>query len=78
MDPATGITTSGSAHPRTELRESVPWQARCLVSLGDQHMTVTGKVLKGSGVTIAQIFNGGDSITLAELQYSGGGFTLIL
>ena len=39
-------------------------------------MTVTGKVTKGGGITIAQVFNGRDGITLGELQYSTGGFTL--
>jgi len=77
MSPATGVTTPGSQHPRTELRELAPsgggaaWSAA-----GTNTMTVTGKVIKGSGVTIAQVFNGPDSIPLGELQYSGGGFTM--
>jgi hypothetical protein len=77
MDPVTGITTTNSVHPRTELREMAPggggaaWSAS-----GTNTMTVKGKVLKGSSVTIAQVFNGPSSITLAELQYSSGGFTL--
>jgi len=55
------------------------WQGRCWSASATNTMTVTGKVLKGSGVTIeSPNFNGGDSITLAELQYSGGGFTLFL
>ena len=77
MDPATGITTANSAHPRTELRESNPAGGAAAWSpSGTNTMTVTGKVLKGSGITIAQVFNGGDGNTLAELQYSSGGFSL--
>jgi len=84
MDPATGITTLGSTHCRSELREStsdgsgVTWD-----SAQTNVMTVTGKILqlgKGSGgnTTVAQVFNGRDKITLMELQYSGskGGFAL--
>ena len=84
MDPATGITTNGSTHCRTELREfsadgkSVTWKASAT-----NVMTVNGKVLKlGAGAsgntTVAQIFNDSDSITLMELQYSAskGGFAL--
>lgn len=77
MDPATGVTTANSTHPRTELRESNANGASADWSpAATNTMTVTGKVLKGSGVTIAQVFNGGDGITLAELQYSSGGFTV--
>jgi hypothetical protein len=77
MDPATGVTTSGSVHPRTELREMSPAGAGAAwPSDAINTMTVTGKVLKGSNVTIAQVFNGPPSIPLAELQYSSGGFTL--
>ena len=77
MDPASGVTTSGSVHPRTELRESTATGGAAAWSASATNtMTVTGKVLKGSGVTIGQVFNGPDSITLAELQYSSGGFSL--
>jgi hypothetical protein len=77
MDPATGVTTSGSVHPRTELRESnATGGAATWSPAGTNTMTVTGKVVKGGGVTIAQVFNGPQSITLGELQYSSGGFTL--
>jgi hypothetical protein len=82
MDPAHGITSSGSLHPRTELREvtasggQVAWPASAINSL-----TVTGKVLEVGGgtsghVTVGQIFNGSDSIPLFELMYSNavGGF----
>jgi hypothetical protein len=78
MDPATGITTPGSVHCRSELHETTLW-----TSSGTNTMTVSGMVLKvggGSGgdVTIAQVFNNDDSITLCELQYSvkAGGLNL--
>ncbi len=77
MDPPTGITTSGSTHCRTELRELTPagrqaaWQ-----TTGTNTMTVTGKVVKGSGVTVAQVFDGGGGNTLCELQFNANGFGL--
>jgi hypothetical protein len=76
MDPATGITTSGSVHCRTEFHEAdSSGQGANWTSSGTNTMTVSGTVLQvggGSGgvVTIAQVFNGSDGITLAELQYS--------
>jgi hypothetical protein len=77
MDPATGVTTADSNHCRTELRESTSTGAAASWSpSGTNTMTVTGKVLKGSNVTIAQVFNRRDGITLAELQYSSSGFTV--
>ena len=77
MDPATGVTTANSQHPRTEFREMLPGgSAAAWMASGTNTMTVKGKVLMGSSVTVAQVFNGGGSITLAELQYSSGGFTL--
>jgi len=84
MDPQHGITTSGSKHPRCEMRESTSSGAQAGWSpYASNTMTVVGKVLKvggGSGgdVTIGQVFNGSDSITMAELQYSNGskGFKL--
>jgi hypothetical protein len=72
MDPDYGITTSGSKHPRTELRESKTWHGT-----GTNVMTVTGKVLQSSTITVGQIFNSNDSITLAELQYTSGGFQVL-
>jgi len=39
-------------------------------------MTVTGKVVKGSGVTVAQVFDGGGGNTLCELQFNGKSFGL--
>ncbi len=84
MDPATGITTSGSAHCRSELHEDdSSGQGAAWASSGTNTMTVSGAVLQVGGgsagdVTVAQVFNGTDSITLAELQYSvgRGGFAL--
>jgi hypothetical protein len=82
MDPHHGITSSGSKHPRTELREldsdgnRVEWSAS-----GTNTLTVTGQVLQVGGgakgrVTVGQVYNGTDSIPLFELEYSNavGGF----
>ena len=85
MDPATGITTSGSVHCRTEMRESTADGGQAAwASTGTNTMTVTGKVLKVGGgssgdVTVGQLFNGTDSIPLIEMQYSvgKGGFELL-
>jgi hypothetical protein len=85
MDPATGVTTSGSEHCRTELREltSAGAQAAWTAS-GTNSMTVSGRVLKVGGglsgaVTVGQLFNGTDSIPLCELEFStrAGGFKLL-
>ena len=77
MDPVSGITTSGSVHPRTELREmSSTGTSREWTTTGTNTMTVSAKVLKGSHITIGQIFNASNSITLAELQYDSGKFKL--
>jgi hypothetical protein len=79
MDPVTGITTPGSTHPRTELRESAPNGGEAAWSASATNtMTVSGKVLQGTSVTIAQVFNGPQSIPLGELQYNSGkgGFEL--
>jgi hypothetical protein len=84
VDPAHGITTSGSKHPRAEMRESTSSGAEAAWSAaGTNTMTVTGKVLRVGGgssgaVTVGQVFNGTDSITLCELQYSNAakGFKL--
>lgn len=75
MDPEQGVTTSGSTRCRTELREQDPaggdagWP-----SSGTHTMTVEGKVTKmGDGsIAVGQLFNGTDSIPLAELQYTTG------
>jgi hypothetical protein len=85
MDPATGITTSGSQHCRTEMREMAPGGGGAAwPSTGTNTMTVTGKVLKVGGgssgtVAVGQVFNGTDSIPLCELMYStsAGGFKLL-
>jgi hypothetical protein len=82
MDPEQGITSSGSKHPRTELREvdssgsHVEWSASRTNTL-----TVTGQILQVGGgsngrVTVGQVYNGTDSIPLFELEYSNaaGGF----
>jgi len=80
MDPATGITTSGSTRCRTEMREQVPGAGSAgWASSGTNTMTVEGKVVKmgGGSITVAQVFNADDSIPLGELQYtSGHKFTL--
>lgn len=84
MDPATGITTMGSVHCRSELHEDdSSGKGADWTSAGTNTMTVTGAVLQVGGgadgdVTVAQVFNDTDSITLAELQYSvkRGGFGL--
>ena len=84
MDPASGITTGGSVHCRTEMRESTRTGGEAAwASSGTNSMTVTGMVtLLGDGtsgdVTVGQVFNGSDSIPLGELQYSGSkkGFEL--
>jgi hypothetical protein len=82
MDPATGTTTPGSQHCRTEMRESAPggggpagWS-----SSGTNSLTVTGKVLKvgGGNITVGQLFNVSDEIPLCELEYTtGGGFQML-
>jgi len=85
MDTQTGITTSGSTHCRTELREvtSSGTQAAWAPS-GTNTMDVAGRVtLLGGGssgaVTVGQVFNSNDSIPLCELMYSAsvGGFVLL-
>jgi hypothetical protein len=85
MDPATGITTSGSQHCRTELRESTLGGTQAgWAATGTNRMTASGKVLSVGGgasgtVTVGQVFNGTDSIPLCELEYSvsAGGFRLL-
>jgi hypothetical protein len=85
MDPPTGITTSGSQHCRTELREMTrDGMAAAWLSTGMNAMSLSGTVSQVGGgasghVTVAQVFNGTDSIPLCELQYSArlGGFQLL-
>jgi hypothetical protein len=68
MDTQTGITTSGSAHPRCEMHEESTWG-----SGGTNTLTVTGKaaLIDGDTTTVGQIFNNNEG-TLVELQYSKG------
>ncbi len=84
MNPQHGTTWAQSLHPRTEMREYFASGAAAAWSPGGTNsMTVTGRVIKVGGgssgdVTVAQVFNGTQGITLAELQYSSGagGFKL--
>lgn len=77
MDPQKGVTTSGSKHPRTEMRESTSSGAQAAWSSSKTNtLKVDMKVNKvgnGGNVCIGQVFNGSDKITLIELQYSGSG-----
>lgn len=75
MDPAMGITTSGSQHCRTEMREQTPGAGNAAwASSGTNTLSVEGKVVKlgGGSVAVAQVFNSDDSIPLCELQYTSG------
>ncbi|MDB5816183.1 MAG: hypothetical protein JWN23_3300 [Rhodocyclales bacterium] len=75
-DPSTGWTTSGSLHPRTELRENAEW-ATSGTNILDATVTVT-KV--PSHTTIGQIFQGGSapSKPLCELQVTSAGVLQLL
>jgi hypothetical protein len=85
VDSQTGITTSGSTHCRTELREMTSSGAQAAwAPSGTNTMDVAGQVtLLGGGssgkVTVGQVFNSNDSIPLCELTYSAsvGGFVLL-
>jgi hypothetical protein len=70
MDPRVGSTTSGSLHPRTEMRENATWTTG-----GTNILDANVAVTKIPGNTaIAQIFQGtGPSKPLCELQYSSSG-----
>jgi len=73
MDPAQGITTSGSTRCRTEMREQKPeGGGAAWASTGTHSLTVEGKVTKlgGGSIAVGQLFNGTDSIPLIELQYT--------
>jgi hypothetical protein len=84
MDTQTGITTPGSTHCRTELRELTSSGAHAAwAPSGTNTMDIAGQVtLLGGGssgkVTVGQVYNSNDSIPLCELMYSGsvGGFVL--
>src|SRR5579859_4617134 len=75
MDTQTGITTSGSLHPRCEMREMTTGGPAAAWSAADTNkMTVTGKVLMlGSGssgkTTVSQVFDNTGGFPLCELQY---------
>ncbi|MEX3555885.1 MAG: polysaccharide lyase family 7 protein [Burkholderia gladioli] len=70
MDPKQGWTTSGSQHPRTEMRENATWSTSGTNKL-DATVTVA-QVPKTT--TIGQIFQGsGPSKPLCELQVTSGG-----
>lgn len=73
MTPQAGVTTPGSQHTRSELRENSPGGGQAAwPSTGTNEMTVTGKVIKvGGTVAIGQLFIGTDSIPLCELFYIG-------
>jgi hypothetical protein len=89
MDTATGITTSGSSHCRTEMREMTSsgglasWSATATNT-----MTVTGKIIQVGGgssghVTVGQVFYGTTSNPLGELEWYANrsgytGFVLLL
>jgi hypothetical protein len=85
MDSATGVTTSGSRHCRTELRElTAGGGPAAWLASGTNALTVSGKILQVGGgadghVTVAQVFNATDGIPLCELEYSTsrGGFELL-
>ena len=72
MDPTTGTTTSGSLHPRSELREVTSgWSAT-----RTNRLSVTAQVTQVvSKVTIGQIFQApsAPSKPLLELEYNKGG-----
>jgi hypothetical protein len=74
-DPATGWTTSGSKHPRTELRENATW-----ATSGTNTLDATVVVTKvPDHTTIGQIFQGtGPSKPLCELQVTSKGVVQLL
>jgi hypothetical protein len=77
MDPTTGVTTSGSLHPRSELREvTAGW-----TTAGTNTETVTLAVTEvPDHVAIGQIFQASPapSKPLVELQYFKGGTLKLL
>jgi hypothetical protein len=89
MDPKTGTTTSGSSHPRSEMREVTTSGSNAAWSwTGTNTMTNQAAVKQQGGGTsgstaIGQIFNSTDSIPLVELMYTatanskGGNFKLL-
>ena len=74
-DPKQGWTTSGSLHPRVELRENATWKTS-----GTNVLTATVDVVEvPSHTTVAQIFQGsGPSKPLCELQVTSKGVVQLL
>ena len=84
MDPATGTPTSGSTHPRCELREMSGGAAAAWPPTNNNIMTVTGAVNQVGGgtsghTTIAQVFDSTGGFPLCEFEYSNslGGFEIL-
>jgi hypothetical protein len=75
MDPTQGWTTSGSLHPRVELRETAIWPAT-----GTNKLDATVAVTQvPDHTTIGQIFQGtGPSKPLCELQFTAAGKVQLL
>ncbi|MBI0331295.1 polysaccharide lyase family 7 protein [Burkholderia plantarii] len=75
MDPTRGWTTSGSQHPRTELRENAIW-----LTSGTNRLDATLTVVQvPKTTTIGQIFQGnGPTKPLCELQVTSGGNVQLL
>jgi hypothetical protein len=74
-DPAVGWTTSGSLHPRVELRETTIWP-----TTGTNLLDATVNVTKvPSKTTVGQIFQGtGPSKPLCELEVEANGTVNLL
>jgi hypothetical protein len=74
-DPTVGWATSGSQHPRTEMRENATWSTS-----GTNIIDATVAVTKvPSNTTVGQIFQGdGPSKPLCELQVTSGGTVNLL
>ena len=74
-DPKQGWTTSGSLHPRVELRENATWKTS-----GTNVLSATVDVVEvPSHTAIAQIFQGsGPSKPLCELQVTSKGVVQLL
>ena len=74
-DPKKGWTTSGSLHPRVELRENAIWKTS-----GTNTLSATVKVVEvPDHTTIGQIFQGtGPSKPLCELQVTSKGAVKLL
>ncbi|WP_322013406.1 polysaccharide lyase family 7 protein [Paraburkholderia sp. J12] len=75
MDPTQGWTTSGSLHPRVELRETAIW-----TTAGTNKLDATVAVTQvPDHTTIGQIFQGtGPSKPLCELQFTAAGEVQLL